>query len=505
VNKSVPANVLEGGDCADAVDVRFTEGGVSSDYNYLNFDTAYAGSDKPIMQIAPYELDIGTKFLMRLRPTGWDRWNGANWLTLSGALTGTQSDRLYSSIQSQLFVVANGIDKLKSWDGNDATAIADLSADAPVAFYITRIGTRLLAARIKVAGILKPNFVAWSADGNILDWSTALSGAGSTDLLAEGSGRKANYITGLSTVARGAVIYRQQAIQMGLLTGQGAAPFRFTTVDFSHGTESPYSIANGGIETGDFFLGSDYMPYIFNGEAQPIPIGGPIHSELLKVLPALKEVVGVIDTNDQEYWIGSPAISGGPIVTAWGFSIREWALKKRFAWRRRTLPPNTWGLGFGQKVSVSDPIVDTVGSIVDTVGARVDSFALGSGPDRLMFGDTVGQVRYIDKGTMYPNGSWLSRQMSHPQGHELTIDRTRLKYLSDNGGTVAISVTFDGGVTFSPEKVVTMQQTSLGTLNVTTDHRVSGRKFQIRLRPLTGFNTVSEIEVTYQDLGMTNG
>lgn len=506
VDHSVSAAQLEEGGSANATDIRFIGGGISTDFGSSPLSTAYTtDSNRSIQHIAPFELEDATQFLMRVRPTGVDRWNGANWFTLPGLLTASIQDLVYSTVQSGRFIIANGIDKLKAWDGNDATGLVDLSADAPIAYYVTRIGTRLMVARCRDSGgTLRPNLLAWSADDNIFNWTDPLLGAGQAEPIPEGSGRKPNFVTGLSTLARGAVIYRQAAIQLGLLTGQGAAPFRFTTVDFSHGTESPYSIANGGMQIGDFFLGSDFMPYTFNGESAPMPIGGAIHDELLRTIPDLRRVVGAVDTNEQQYWLGYPADDTTILSVGWVFDIRKFATKQKLVWRKKTLPPNLKTLGFGNVVASIDPIVDTVATIVESDPTRVDDYARNTGHDRLMFGNSLGQVSYRDPTVAETNGIWTTKQFTHPNGHTLTIDRTRIRYTSSSGATVAISVSVDGANSFSTEKFLTLSSTGLSGVRSMADHRITGSSFIVRIRPVAGFITITELEVTFQNLGAIN-
>jgi hypothetical protein len=197
------------------------------------------------------------------------------------------------------FIVANQFDKLKRWDGVDGNAIADLSADAPIAKYITRIGNRILAAVIKTAGVWDPHLIKWCADGIITDWTTANLGAGTALREPEGSDKSANWITGLGSIMRGAVVFRQRTIELASLTGTGAAPFRFQTLKFVPGTESPYSIA-GDSERGIFYLGYDSMVYLLNHDGQAVPIGLPIHEVVKNSIGDLGHVIGAIDAKTFE-------------------------------------------------------------------------------------------------------------------------------------------------------------------------------------------------------------
>lgn len=503
MNVSVAASQIEDGEAANAVDVRFDGGGIANDYDYAPFGAAYAGAgNSEVLHIANYDKKVGDRFLMRLRDTHWDRWNGVNWLELPGVLGSSVADRYTSLVAEDTFVAANGVDRLKAWDGVDANAVADLSADSPIARYITKIGTRILAAYLKIGVDFQPDMVAWSEDGNIRGWTNPLLGAGSAVPPSEGANRLPNFIRGLSTLQRGAVIYRQQSVQLATLTGVGAAPFRFTTLDFSHGTESPYSIVSGGMEVGDYFLGSDYMPYLFNGD-RFLPIGMPIHKLLKSAISERGLVVGAIDTNEQEYYIAYPSAGNDYLTEAWVFNIKEMVKNQRLCWRRKTLPLRTLSFGYDFIGTVSDPIVDTITDIVDTITIRVDDWDNAEGPERILFGDEDGQIHYTDKNTPI-DGKWESKNFLYGN-NEVKVDRCRLKYTAPSAATVGVSVSTDGGKTYGSETVYVFAPTGAGDNEITDTINVVGRQIMFRIRPLTGFSTVHQLVATIQNLGTTNG
>lgn len=502
---SVSASQLEMGQATDALDVRFKQGGFATDYDVSHFSTAYAGAgDKTIMGLANLEKSSGAKYLVRIRPTGWDRWNGTDWHTLSGGPTASNLDRINALNMDEWLVVANGKDRLQRWDGVDGNAVVDLSADAPIAKYITKIGNRMVAAYIKDAGVFDPYRFAWCADGIITDWTTTNLGAGEANPPAEGSTDSPNFITGLSTLQRGVAIYRQSAIQLATLTGAGDAPFRFTTIDFTHGTESPYSLARGGAKLGDFFLGQDYMVYNFDGNGEAIPIGAPIFETLRDSISDRTQVRGAIDKNEQEYHLAFPSSGSSVLNQSWVFSIREFVKRQRLVWRRRTLPANTSAFGYGFLAANADPIVDTITDIVDTITIRVDDWDNSYGPDRILFGDSAGQVWQVDKTTPAPNGKFESKDMVY-EGMVVTVDRIRLWYRAPGVATVAVAISTDGGRNYEAERIYSLSPTGTGDTYAVMDHGVTGRSTQFRIRPLTGFCTITRLEATIQNRGRGNG
>lgn len=490
---------IEEGETPNCLDVRVSQGGVSPDFDVTALSTAYAGAgDKTILHIAPYQLESGTKFLMRLRPAGWDRWNGINWFTLSGALTGLVTDRLYSLTMQDKFVVANGADKLKRWDGVDGNAIVDLSADAPIARYMTRIGNRILAAYIKTGGVWDPHKLQWCADGLITDWTTAGLGAGSVVKLPEGSDKSANWITGLATILRGALIFRQQSIELASLTGTGAAPFRFQTIKFAPGTQSPYSLA-GDSDLGVFFLGSDLLVYLITNEGELLRIGLPVFPAMKNSIGDPAHCLGTIDTKTMEYLLAVPSVAAGPMVTAWAFSIYEWVTNQRLAWRKRNVPLNTFAMSFGPVPTSGDPIVDTVTDIVDTVNRTPDSFAVSNADERVLFGNNVGQVSYMDTNIPLSTGSWESKQLGDGV-NEFTIDEVEIEYDAKTAATVEVSVSMNGNESFfTPIQHILTPGSKVKTSK--GEHGLTGKLGQLRLRFLTGDCRVSKINAYLDNRG----
>lgn len=483
---------LEEGESPNAVDVRFGDGGVSSDFGTSLLGTAYAGAeDKTIIGLAEFtkkNLPFNNR-LVRMRPTGWDRWDGANWLTLVGTLNGVATDRLYVTAMQDLLVVANKVDKLKKWDGLDASPITNLSADAPIAWFITPIGNRLMAARIKLGGDTDPYAVAWTADGNILNWTSASLGAGSGTLEPEIKGGGPDFITGLSSVETAAVILRQRSLVLGVRTGIGAAPFRFTTRIFGLGTDAPYTVANTGHAVGVIFLGNDLNVYLFNGTEAPFPIGDPIRLFLQSQIQDPALCIGSMDLRRLEYWLLIKRSAALPDM-AWIFNIRELIQNKRLSWRRKDLPTGFASASFGKTALQATPLVNDVNLVVNTVGVRVNDYGLSVSPERMVLGNGNGEVYYSDENIFVP-GSWESKMLGEAE-KETGIDKVFLTCSSPTGASVEVSLSTDGGLTWLFPKTISVPPTG-NAKAIGTWFAFVVERWQYRLRILSGNITISEI------------
>lgn len=495
INVSKRPSDLQDGESPNASDVLFRQGGISSDFGFTLLGTAYAGgANKSIIHIAEFKRkDLGV-VLVRMRPTEWDRWNGANWLTLTmaPALAGLPGDRLYSVVMQDKLVVANKVDKLKSWNGTDGGSVADLSADSPIAHYIAPIGQRLVAARINPGGGTDPYLIKWSADGLITDWTTALNGAGSIILEPEGKTGNPEFITGLSALETALVVYRSRSIVLGTRTGLGAAPFRWATVIFGLGTDSPYSIANGGAAVGDFFLGSDMNVYLFNGSERPIPIGEPIFDLIRSQITSPELASGIVDRRSGEYHLA--VCTGGSAIpnVDWIFNIRAFLVERRLSWRKKNLTGGYTTLGFASKTGSANPVVDTVNLVVDTVAVRVDEFGVEPAPQLLLLGDANGGVWYYDE-TVFITGNYETKMMGDPV-QEFLIDRVQFSYSCRASGQFAVSMSTDGGQNWTAEKFLDVTvggwEQEKGTWFDTVVNL-----FQFRIRIISGDITISKVTV----------
>lgn len=493
VDLSVSAKDLPEGESPSAINVRIDGRGISHDRGLVQLGTNFTSpEDQVILNVYPYQQSNLRTILVRQRSTGWDRYNGSTWKTLAGTFTGTPNDRWNNVVFKDKMVGANGVDRLQVWDGSDASTISDLSADAPRAKYVCRIGQRIMAAYIKLDEGIDPNLVAWSANGDDTEWTDATAGAGLADLLPEGPAPSADNIRGLSTLAEAGVIYRQRSIVLAQLTGVGIAPFRFSTTNFNHGTESPYSIASGGPLIGDFYLGHDGLVRLFDGSNSPVPIGLPITETLLGSIYDFSKVIGAVDTRRMEYWLGIPTDSTGLMKQAWVFSIYEYLRSNKLSWRKRIFTENPTTVTFGPVPNYTDPIVNTVDTIVNSDTRRVNSLANNSSRDVMIFGNNIGGVLFTDDTVALQGGIWDS-QTFWDEGDERTIEEIRLVHNTQIPSTIELSVSVDAGLTWRNPQVFNLPITGRGSISTLKKFSITGRLFQIRMRFLSGLTTISEI------------
>lgn len=491
IDTSKPISLIAQGKSRESLNVRLG-GGVKSGNSWANLGVASTATNKEILYVTDHVTKAGTHVVVRMRRDGWDRWNGVDWLTLTGALTGGLTDRLYTVSMSDRLLAANGVDKIKSWNGTDGGAIADLDTNAPIAKFIAPIGERLFALSI-VNGSLDPYRAEWSDDGDITNWATGNSGVA----ILEPVGRTGlpEFFRGLSAIGATLALYRQRSITLGLRTGVGVAPFRFTTPIVGVGTESPYSIVSMPLTNGDIFLGFDQNVYFFDGNSFPIAIGDPIWKSIRGRISNLETgVVGAPCRATGCYWLALDTDDDGLLDEAWVFDVGAFLQRRELLWWRVDLSTGYRTISFAKAAQGTDEIVNNVTDVVDTVQSIVDAFTSGFDPFRIMRGDDVGQVSYVDPEASIA-GIFTSKDFG-AHGRDTTVRRVSTVFDAGTSGQFTVSVSTDGGVTWVAPKTVSFS--SGRSQEVTTNHDRSGRAAQVQYQILSGEVEISLalIEVT---------
>lgn len=149
-------------------------------------------------------------------------------------------------------ILANGIDKLQGWTLNSSAYFGDLSADAPVAKYVTVVRDFVVAANDGS----NTSKVYWSDLNDETDWTPATSSQADFQILPDGGD-----ITGLAGGEYG-LIFLERAIYRMSYVGSPFF-FQFDAISRSLGCISGGSIAQYGNLT--YFLSDDGF-YVCDGQ-----------------------------------------------------------------------------------------------------------------------------------------------------------------------------------------------------------------------------------------------
>lgn len=143
-------------------------------------------------------------------------------------------------------IAANNINRLQVYYVGGSTAFADLSANAPVAKYVTVVRDFVVAAN--TAAEAEPNKVQWSDIGDETDWVSGATSQADFQYLPDGGN-----ITGITGGEFGLVFLERAIVRMSYI----GSPlfFQFDTISRNLGcVEGSSIIQNGGIT---YFLGED--------------------------------------------------------------------------------------------------------------------------------------------------------------------------------------------------------------------------------------------------------
>lgn len=141
-------------------------------------------------------------------------------------------------------ILANGQDKLQAWTLNSSTYFGDLSADAPIAKYVTVVRDFVVAANDGT----ETSKVYWSDLNDETDWTPAAASQADSQILPDGGD-----ITGLAGGEYG-LVFLERAIYRMSYTGSPFF-FQFDAISRSLGCISNGSIAQYGNLT--YFLADD--------------------------------------------------------------------------------------------------------------------------------------------------------------------------------------------------------------------------------------------------------
>lgn len=150
-------------------------------------------------------------------------------------------------------ILANGQDKLQSWTLNSSTYFGDLSADAPIAKFVTVVRDFVVAANDGT----DTSKVYWSDLNDETDWTPAAASQADSQILPDGGD-----ITGLAGGEYGLVFLERAIYRMSY----AGSPFffQFDAISRSLGCISNGSIAQYGNLT--YFLADDGF-YVCDGQS----------------------------------------------------------------------------------------------------------------------------------------------------------------------------------------------------------------------------------------------
>lgn len=227
----------------------------------------------------------------------------------------------YSSIEAWEFVqygdaiiAANNVNKLQVYYVGGSTNFADLSANAPIAKYVTVVRDFVVAANI--ASESEPNKVQWSDIGDETEWLSGATSQADFQYLPDGGN-----ITGITGGEFGLVFLERAIVRMSYI----GSPlfFQFDTISRNLGCVQGASIIQNGAIS--YFLGEDGF---YSCDGQNItPIGNEKIDRWFysNANPSLLSTMSVaIDPFRKLVLWNFANVFGGRYILAYNWQVNKW-------------------------------------------------------------------------------------------------------------------------------------------------------------------------------------
>lgn len=169
------------------------------------------------------------------------------------------TDRWCFAQVGDTLVALNVNDDPQALDISSGTNFAALAGSPPRAKFGAVVSEFLVLGHLAN----EPNFLQWSAYGDITSWTRGIGGAWKQELPDGGE------VQGIFGSEKGAIVFQRNKIRAMLYTADASA-FRIDVVNEARGAISPYCIVP--IAPGQYFYLADDGFYVFAG-GEDIPIG----------------------------------------------------------------------------------------------------------------------------------------------------------------------------------------------------------------------------------------
>lgn len=386
------------------------------------------------------------------------------WVPFVGGLPGTlaKNDKAELVVFNDRAVMSfNGKSKIKEIVVG-ADTIADLSADAPTAKYIAGFYNRIVAAT--------DTEVYWSGDGNITVWDPLVDESAGFSPIVESPSDQSDYITGIFALTNVMIMMREQSIWTATKQPIAQNPFYFATALPGLGSNCPSAIVLSphGLIFPDTKTGS---VYVWDFKNAPEPIGKLVENTIFKNLDDPSFIVGdyYSQYGVRQYAMGVPQI-GSSTVRFWiyHFDTQAWVYDEI-----ENCEPTIDSVVYSPASSVNT--IDNLAGTIDSLTGTIDALGSGSAPavQARLIGKTNGDIIAEDLASTTDDGTSFISEIATKDFTAPTSDSyfssfwARLEIRSP--GSITVSYSKDGGVTWIVRKVIT-------GLNVSKDHLLKTKK-----------------------------
>ena len=345
--------------------------------------------------------------------------------------TGSADERWSTVTLNDIFIMTNGQDVMKTYNGAD---VADLGGSPPIAKWVIAFQNRLLVCGTVEGGTDYPQRIRWSSAGTLITWSGGTSGY--IDVMDT-----VDWCTALTLLRDKCFLYKERSIWDVIYIG-GSAVFEVKLRIDGIGTLHPETLQSLG--EADLFFGSDSI-YEFDGfhlEDQGEKVFPLLYETDTKIVDLLypRRASGLFIEELGEYWLSLPTVTSD--------GIPDLLLKqsRNKAWVRRN-NQNITCLGFYSILSSPTTWAGTSGTWEAKEGTWKRRSLPGYAPTTLV-GKSDGTT-YEDDRSTGTDEEMVYETKDFIFGHAFRLYEFRM-YARYGGFTVSYSP--DAGVTWLSEK-----------------------------------------------------
>jgi hypothetical protein len=374
----------------------------------------------------------------------------------------------------------------------DGGSWTDLNAGAtPLGYsgrYLETFAGRLMMANTREGSSQHEDRLRWSVAQSPRDFSSDAS-AGANDIVD-----LAGPITGMKALGGRLFVHKRSGITVVIETGLTTPSFSFQTIVDGIGALAGRTLLS--IRGVHIFLGYDDV-YMYDGASAPLPIGEPIRRELFDTLNYLRlNTAWAVDYPDfHEYRLFVPTGTDLWPKTCFIFNYVD------KTWTKRTHSTAATAGALWQITPIDDTWDGGLNNTWDTGNDSTDDSwdAPGSSAHLIpFFGQQVGTATYPDESLVaigqtntLETADW---DLDKP-GTLKTVDRVRATFRQRNAATISLSISTDGGATFTTPTTAAVAGTAGDGTPITTAffpvNRRTGEFFRLRLSSPSRFSLAS--------------
>jgi len=391
------------------------------------------------------------------------------------------ADNARDSSGNDIFVITNGIDNIKKYDGS---TLADLGGSPPKAKFLLNFEDYLMLFFTIEGGNNYPQRVRWSDTGNAEEWSSG--NAGWWDLEGE------DWISGVGVLGSYVIVFKERSIFAGRKVISSSV-FDFDKIVDGVGCIAPKTIVN--VEDELYFLGNDNV-YAFTGRGLEV-IGESIRDKLFSFLnPSLSYLAFAHYIEElSEYRLYFPTTNSSDFCDAcfiYNTRLKAWTYNKR---------TKVFSCG-GYYVRQTTATWDTLSGTWDEQTGRWDDRAYLSLSPTNLLGDKNGYTYEIDytetDEDTEATESYFDTKDIHLDGRKLSFSWLRV-WAKGTGLKVYYST--DEGESFSELGTITLSDGDFKPYKLTKRINCETIRFRFENTDAGGRFKIQKIEVAFEDGG----